>query len=114
MFNIMPMVRNGIQAPSGEQPEHLENVICDDFEVGGPCRRENDHCARPLYARIFSIPRCEALAEGEAAAEQEEEASARCEALAKPRQRLQEEAAAAKTEQGEAGVAGPQYKRDEG
>ena len=35
MFNIMPMGGNGTQAPSGEQPEPLENVICDDFEVWG-------------------------------------------------------------------------------
>ena len=33
MFNIMPMDGNGIQAPSGEQPGHLENAICDGFEV---------------------------------------------------------------------------------
>ena len=35
MFNIMPMGGNGIQTPSGEQREHFENVICDDFEVWG-------------------------------------------------------------------------------
>ena len=29
----MPMDGNGIQAPSWEQPGHLEHDICDDFEV---------------------------------------------------------------------------------
>ena len=35
MCILMPMEANRIQTPSGEQREHLENVICDDFEVWG-------------------------------------------------------------------------------
>ena len=31
---VMPMGVNSIQTPSGEQPEHLENVICADIYEG--------------------------------------------------------------------------------
>ena len=44
----MPMGVNGIQTPSGEQPEHLENVICADMKVLGAIVVKNDQKATSL------------------------------------------------------------------
>ena len=46
----MPMGVNGIQTPSGEQPEHLENVICADMKVLGAIVVKNDQKATSLYS----------------------------------------------------------------
>ena len=48
MFILMPMGVNGIQTPSGEQPEHLENVICADMKVLGAIVVKNDQKATSL------------------------------------------------------------------
>ena len=49
IFILMPMGVNGIQTPSGEQPEHLENVICADMKVLGAIVVKNDQKATSLY-----------------------------------------------------------------
>ena len=49
MFILMPMGVNGIQTPSGEQPQHLENVICTDTKVLGAIVVKIDQKATSLY-----------------------------------------------------------------